>query len=243
MTRIGNFFFHYRNGLFPLAYLLLFAKRELVTVHYREMALAGLLIALSGQMVRAVTIGLEYIIRGGRNRQVYAEKLVTGGMFAHCRNPLYVGNFLVLVGLGVASCSALFLVLAVPFFAFAYLAITLAEENYLRTHFGAEFDEYCARVNRYWPRFSGFSQTLHGMHYNWRRLLTAEYGSAYSWMAAMTLVTLQNIWIAGEYSLHDSLVLALWSLLAFLTLGYAVARYVKKSGLVQDEPKATTSAA
>jgi len=81
------------------------------------------------------------------------------------------------------------------------------------------------------------------MHYNWRRLLTAEYGSAYSWMAAMTLVTLQNIWIAGEYSLHDSLVLALWSLLAFLTLGYAVARYVKKSGLVQDEPKATTSAA
>src|SRR5678815_5444661 len=84
-------------------------RDRLVTVHYREMALAGLLIALSGQVLRAVTIGLEYIIRGGRNRQVYAEKLVTGGMFAHCRNPLYVGNFLVLVGLGVASCSALFL--------------------------------------------------------------------------------------------------------------------------------------
>ena len=59
MTRIGNFFFHYRNGLFPLAYLLLFAKKELVTSHYREMALAGLLIALSGQVLRAVTIGLD----------------------------------------------------------------------------------------------------------------------------------------------------------------------------------------
>src|SRR5690242_15199506 len=185
MTRIGNFFFHYRNGLFPLAYLLLFAKGSLVTAHFKEMAIAGLLIALSGQVLRAVTIGLEYIIRGGRNRQVYAEKLVTGGMFAHCRNPLYVGNYLVLVGLGVASCSALFLIVALPFFAFAYLAITLAEENYLRKHFGAEFDEYCARVSRYLPRFSRFSETLHGMHYNWRRLLTAEYGSTYSWMAAM----------------------------------------------------------
>ena len=116
---------------------------------------------------------------------------MTGGMFAHCRNPLYVGNYLVLVGLGVASCSALFLIVALPFFAFAYLAITLAEENYLRKHFGAEFDEYCARVNRYLPRLSGFSETLNGMHYNWRRLLTAEYGSTYSWMAAMTLVTLR----------------------------------------------------
>ena len=30
MTRIGNFLFHYRNGLFPLAYLLLFAKTSLI---------------------------------------------------------------------------------------------------------------------------------------------------------------------------------------------------------------------
>src|SRR5205807_8247836 len=150
---------------------------------------------------------LDFIIRGGRNRQVYAEKLVTGGMFAHCRNPLYVGNYLVLVGLGVASCSALFLVVGLPFFAFAYMAITLAEEAYLRNQFGAEFDEYCGRVNRFVPNFNGLNSTLNRLDYNWRRLLTAEYGSTYSWLAAMTLVTLQNIWIAGQYSPHDPLVL------------------------------------
>jgi steroid 5-alpha reductase family enzyme len=193
-----------------------------------------LLVATVGQILRAVTIDLDYIVRGGRNRQVYAEKLVTGGMFAHCRNPLYVGNFLVLVGLGLASCSTLFLVIAVPFFAFAYMAITLAEEAYLRRQFGSEFDEYCGRVNRFLPDFSGFSGTLHGMHYNWRRLLTAEYGSIYSWMAAMILVTLQNIWIAGQYSPHNPLVRALWALLAFLTVAYGIARYAKKSGLVQE---------
>ena len=234
MTRIGNFLFHYRNGLFPLAYLLLFAKTSLITGNYPLMAVSGFLVALVGQILRGVTIGLDYIIRGGRNRQVYAEKLVTGGMFAHCRNPLYVGNFLVLVGLGLASCAALFLVVALPFFTFAYMAITLAEEAYLRKQFGAEFDDYCRRVNRFLPNFSGFSTTLSGMHYNWRRLLTAEYGSIYSWMAAMTLVTLQNIWIAGEYSPHNPLVCGLWAFLAFFTLAYGVARYAKKSGLVQD---------
>jgi len=234
MRRIGNFFFHYRNGLFPLAYLLLFVKVQLVTGNFRLMALMGLLVASLGQLLRAVTIGLDYIIRGGRNRQVYAEKLVTGGMFAHCRNPLYVGNYLVLVGLGLASCSALFLVVALPFFAFAYMAITLAEEAYLRNQFGAEFDDYCGRVNRFLPNFAGFGDTLQGMHYNWRRLLTAEYGSTYSWLAAITLVTLQNIWIAGQYSPHNPLVLSLWGFLVFISLAYCLARYAKKSGLVQD---------
>ena len=135
---------------------------------------------------------MEYIIRGGRGRQVYAEKLVQGGIFAHCRNPLYVGNFLILLGVGMASNSLLFVGIAIPFFLFAYAAIIAAEENYLRTKFGQEFVDYCARVNRLLPNFSGIRETLGGMRFNWRRLFTAEYGSTYIWLAAMILVTLKN---------------------------------------------------
>jgi len=136
MVKLGNFLFHYRNGLFPLVYLLLFFKSSPVVEDYRLAAAAGFAVALLGQLLRAVTIGLEYIIRGGRKRQVYAEKLVQGGIFAHCRNPLYVGNFLILLGVGIASNSVLFLSLGVPFFFFAYWAIIAAEENYLRNKFG-----------------------------------------------------------------------------------------------------------
>src|SRR6266487_2867390 len=131
MIRIGNFFFHYRNALFPLAYLLLFLDGPRIITDYRLAVASGLIVALAGQGLRAVTIGLEYIIRGGRNRQVYAEKLVQGGVFAHCRNPLYVGNLLVLLGLGIVSNSRFFLALGIPFFLFAYWAIITAEENYL----------------------------------------------------------------------------------------------------------------
>ncbi|MGH8582721.1 MAG: methyltransferase family protein [Gammaproteobacteria bacterium] len=230
MVRIGNFIFHYRNALFPAVYTLLVLKSQPLLASYRVAAILGFLVALTGQLLRAATIGLEYIKRGGLNRRVYAEKLVQGGLFAHCRNPLYGGNILILLGVGIASNSAVFLSVGVPFFLFAYGAIIAAEEDYLRTKFGQDFDDYCARVNRLLPNLSGLAQTLSGMRFNWHRLIRKEYGSAYIWIAGIILVTLKNIWLAGDYRHGGSVETTLWLSLALLTVGYAIARSMKKKG-------------
>jgi protein-S-isoprenylcysteine O-methyltransferase Ste14 len=235
MVTIGNFLFRYRNGLFPLAYALLLFKSHPVMADYRLAALIGFLVALIGQLLRVITIGLEYIKRGGRGRQVYADKLVQGGVFAHCRNPLYVGNFLILLGVALASNSVLFLGVVIPFFAFAYCAIIAAEENYLRNKFGEEFEQYCASVNRFVPNFSGFRHTIEGMHFNWRRLITAEYGSTYIWLAGITLVTLKNVWLSGHYQTQRPLVWSLWGVFVSVTLAYALARFLKKSGILKGD--------
>jgi len=234
MVRIGNFLFHYRNALFPLVYLLLVFKSRPLANHYLLCVVIGFVVACTGQLLRAVTIGLEYIVRGGRNRQVYAEDLVQGGMFAHCRNPLYAGNFLILLGIGIAADSVLFVAVAIPFFIFAYAAIIAAEENYLRNKFGEKFDSYCARVNRLLPSLSGIAQTFAGMRFNWRRLVTAEYGSTFSWLGAMILVTQKNLWLRGQYKTDPALVWALWSCFIVLLLAYGTARFLKKSGLLDD---------
>ena len=233
MIAIGNFLFRYRNGLFPLVYVLLFFQSSPLIPDYRLAALLGFVVALSGQLLRAATIGLEYIIRGGRKRQVYAEKLIQGGLFSHCRNPLYLGNFVILCGVGLASNSLLFLGIGIPFFAFAYAAIIAAEENYLRGKFGQEFEDYCARVNRLIPNLAGIGQTLSGMRFNWRRLITAEYGSTYIWIMAIAAVTLKNVWLNGDYSHQRTLVWILWTLMAIATLAYGLARFLKKSGILQ----------
>ncbi len=236
MVRIGNFLFHYRNGLFPLVYLLLFIKSQPLFPDYRLAAAIGFAVGAFGQALRAVTIGLEYIIRGGKNRQVYAEKLVQGGIFAHCRNPLYVGNFTIIVGVAIASNSILFMAVGIPFFIFAYWAIIAAEENFLRGKFGDEFEAYCKRVNRLLPNLGGLSETLKGMHFNWRRLITAEYGSTFIWLAAIILVTLKNIWQAGDYHNGSPFVWTMWGSLILVLLAYATARFCKKRGILA-QPK------
>jgi len=233
IIKIGNFFFHYRNGLFPLAYALLFVPSRPLLNDYRIALGVGLVVALAGQTIRAITVGLDYIIRGGRARQVYAERLVQGGIFAHCRNPLYVGNYLILIGVGLTSNSLLFFCVAMPFFTFAYWAIIAAEENFLRGKFGAEYEDYCRRVARFWPRFTGFGRTLSAMEFNWRRLLTAEYGSAYLWMAAVILVQLNNLWLRDKYQESHQIIIWLWSSLAAVTLAYLIARYLKRSRIIQ----------
>ena len=235
MVRIGNFFFHYRNGLFPIGYLTMFINGPAVFHDYRVAFFTGLIVAAAGQSLRAVTIGLDYIIRGGRNRQVYAEKLVQGGIFAHCRNPLYVGNFLILLGVGTASNSMFFLAIGIPFFLFAYWAIIAAEEAFLRNKFGDEFTAYCNRVNRLLPSFAGLNKTLEGMRFNWRRLITAEYGTTYIWMAAIILLALKNLWFSGEYRNYQTIAHVLWVLLLLVTVAYGIARYLKKSGKLKDD--------
>ena len=233
MIPLGNFFFRYRNGLFPLAYLLLFCPGPHLLEDYRIAAVLGVVIAVAGQLLRAVTIGLAYIVRGGKNRQVYAKSLVCEGMFAHCRNPLYLGNFLILVGLGFIANSVVFIIAGIPFFVLAYLAIIAAEENYLRQKFGAEFDAYCAAVPRLLPRLAGLAKTLSGMSFHWQRLVVKEYGSTYVWIAGALLLILKN-----QASVHPQFMglpvsQALLAALLAVTLLYGLARFLKKTALIQ----------
>lgn len=230
MVRLGNFFFRCRNGLFPAAYLLLFCPSPRLLNDAALAAALGLALALAGQGLRALTIGLAYIVRGGKNRQVYANALVQEGVFAHCRNPLYVGNFLILAGLGLVANSVLFAIIGIPFFLLAYSAIIAAEEDYLRRKFGQEFDEYCARVPRLVPHFAGLGQTLRDMRFHWQRLIVKEYGSTYAWTAGAILLMLKNYWIGHDIHPAPSWVIGtLLASLAFLTFLYGLARYLKKT--------------
>lgn len=236
MIQIGNFFFKYRNLLFILLYLALFIPSSPIfspgvfgESYYLWPIIIGLIITVTGQLIRGVTIGLAYIIRGGKDGKVYAEDLVTEGIFNHCRNPLYVGNILMLAGVGVLSNSLLYLLVFIPFFLFVYQAIVLAEENFLRGKFGEKFNLYCKKVNRWVPNLAGIGKTFSGMHFKWRRWILKEYNTQYVWLSGITLILLFKYPELTNYntSLRNTL---LAIILPILLLLYLFVRYLKKSG-------------
>ena len=231
MVEIGNFFFKHRNWLFIPLYLLLFIPSPVILTpdHHVWLLVAGLLITVFGQAIRGVTIGLAYIVRGGRDKKVYASHLVTEGIFNHCRNPLYVGNILMLLGVGILSNSLLYIGIVIPLFLFIYQAIVRAEENYLRGKFGADFDSYCQRVNRWIPNFTGLGDTFNSMEFSWQRWLIKEYNTQYIWLLAITFILLFKYpeLTGGDHSLRNQWLA--W-IVPLLTLAYCCARYLKKSG-------------
>lgn len=241
MIAIGNFFFKYRNWLFIILYLLLFVPspplfgEQAFGEHYWVWPLVlGLAVTVTGQLIRGATIGLAYIIRGGREGKVYAEELVTSGIFNHCRNPLYVGNILMLLGVGILSNSLLYVVIIMPLFMLIYQAIVLAEENFLRNKFGEKFDQYCRRVNRWIPSLAGLSATFSSMHFRWKRWLIKEYNTQYIWLTGIALIILFRYpQVTANDPARRNLLLAI--ILPLLLIFYLTIRYLKKSGKWKDE--------
>ena len=182
IVRVGNFFFRYRNALFPV--VIIFAAVALRPkimfdnpLADRALRLTGACLALLGQTVRLLTIGFEYIHRGGKDGRVYAGRLVKGGVFGLVRNPMYIGNVLIAIGMIMYLGSALGYLLLIPFFLFVYMALIAAEEAYLWKTFGSEYAEYCAKVNRLVPRLDNLEAAFSGMSFNWRRSLKKDLGT------------------------------------------------------------------
>lgn len=240
MVKLGNFFFRYRNGLFIFLYLLLFIpspalfSREFFGDYYYYWPIAvGLFITITGQLIRGATIGLTYIIRGGRDKRVYAEDLVTSGIFNHCRNPLYVGNILMLFGVGVLSNSLIYVVIVMPLFMLIYQAIVLAEENFLKNKFGDSFITYCKKVNRWIPSLRDLSATFKSMKFQWKRWFIKEYNTQYVWLTGITLILLFKYPQLTSYDDNKrNIMLAV--VLPLLGIFYFTIRYLKKSGKWRD---------
>ncbi len=235
MVKLGNLLFHNRNWLFPIFYFVLFSPSPEVFNDPVNAMIIGFSITLLGQIIRIITIGLVYIIRGGKNRTVYADNLVTTGIFSHCRNPLYVGNILILAGLGVASNSIIFMAIATPLFLFFYQAIVRAEENFLQNKFGEEFTSYCQRVNRWIPNFSGIGKTMESMKFKWTRVIIREYTSTYIWMSGAILIVMKHFYIHKDRFDFQKYFNLFIIILIFLLVLYLFTRYLKKSNILASD--------
>jgi protein-S-isoprenylcysteine O-methyltransferase Ste14 len=109
------------------------------------------------------------------------ERLATGGPYAHTRNPLYFGSFLIAAGFALAAHWSLLLIV-IAFFVLVYAPTMERERNNIRTRFPEAYEEYSIHVPAFVPRVrpwrghegsdDRFSFDLYMKHGEWKAGLT-----------------------------------------------------------------------
>jgi len=128
--------------------------------------------------------------------------LATGGPYAHVRHPLYVGTFLVLVGLGLMAGSDYVLFGLLPAAVLIYLAYYApkkerVESKRLEKNFGEEFVRYRKAVRGYFPRLTPYPDrkgrfSLEGV------MLNREYLITLSVAFGVAVILAKYVWLRPE---------------------------------------------
>lgn len=92
-------------------------------------------------------------IAGSKNGE-----LAGSGPYSVVRNPLYIGNFLGLLGFGFAVEQPLIAIVLGGAFAMFYPSVVAQEEANLQRIFGQSYLDYCARVPRWIPDWSLYQE-------------------------------------------------------------------------------------
>jgi protein-S-isoprenylcysteine O-methyltransferase Ste14 len=176
--------FKYRSYT-PIPFVILmvfFQNANIVSI------VVGFAIALLGEFFRLW--GVSYAGSETRTTDgVGGTFLVVSGAYAHVRNPLYIGNMLIYLGIGIMSW-ALFpylQFLALLFFFWQYTVIIKEEEGFLRTKYGKSYKDYCDAVPKLIPTFKQYKNPdLEQPEYN----ITKGFRSERRTLQAFSLIVL-----------------------------------------------------
>jgi protein-S-isoprenylcysteine O-methyltransferase Ste14 len=110
--------------------------------------LAGVLCFMAGSILLLLSL-----VSFGRSFRIgidqdHADRLITSGVFGFSRNPIYVAFWIILLGQFLVFPNWIPLIYLVAA-SWLFHRQVLREEEFMRSHYGQQFTDYCARVRRY----------------------------------------------------------------------------------------------
>lgn len=236
MPAQGGFLFRWRGylPLFLLPFVAIAISEAGIEARFGElveetwMAISAL-ISLIGLGIRVATVAYTPAGTSGRNaREQRADELNTTGVYSVVRNPLYLGNYLMWLGIAMATQAWWLPVIMTFAFILYYERIIFAEERFLAEKFGVSYEGWAARTPLLVPRLSGWQKPR--LSFSARNALRREYNGFYVLVICFTLVEL------GGDLLGEGISLAQWLkedfywvwIFAFGTLIYLGIRTLKR---------------
>ena len=121
----------------------------------------GIVLLVIGELVRFWALGFM---------EKKGQKLAMSGPYAFVRNPLYVGNFFLGLGVTVIVGNWIILALFLAGFLGIYTGTIRGEEKHLREVFGKLYEDYCRDVPSFLPRLTPYASPQKDS-FLWSRIL------------------------------------------------------------------------
>ena len=193
----GNWLFRHRGYLplllFPL--LLLAAAHSSAAAGHPPALVRDVLcvaVALGGLAVRVATVGYVPRDTSGRNTgRPQAESLNTGGLYSVVRHPLYLGNYLMWLGVALFARAWWAPVIVSLVFWLYYERIMFAEEEFLRRRFDAEYESWAASTPAFLPRLGLWRPA--GARFSLLTVLRREHSSLLALIASLTALEVARV--------------------------------------------------
>ena len=125
--------------------------------------------------------------------------LGTGGPYAHTRNPLYLGSFLIGVGFGVAGGRWIWPLAFAVFFLSVYVPTMRQEATELVERYGDRYREYAGRVPAFAPQLVAYRPAIggRGPDFSWSRYLRYREWEAVLGVVAVLAVLAVKVRLLG----------------------------------------------
>ncbi len=218
----GNFLFRNRSFipiiLYPLATLVILVEK--VPVLYNPdivWSVVCLLISVSGLAMRTIVVGWVPKGTSGRNRKKQvANTLNTNGIYSTVRHPLYLGNFLMWMGLIIYTGNIWFIIIAGLLFWVYYERIMFAEEDYLRQKFGDDFETWARQTPAFFPKFKKWKKP--DLTFSVKKSIRREYRGLFAVIVSFVYLNLlKNLTVNKNFTISNHWIIFLVAGLIFFT--------------------------
>ena len=185
-------------------------------------------VSMLGLAVRVAAVGCAPQGTSGRNTaegQV-ATTVNTTGLYSLVRHPLYLGNFLMYLGIVMMPRSAWLVLTFVLVFWLYYERIMYAEEEFLRERFGEQYESWASATPAFVPRVTHLASCWRrpALPFSSRSVIKREYSGVMAMVACFAVLdTIGESRVRGELTVDP-----FWVTLFVVTLVLYVTLIVLK---------------